>query len=145
MTPTTAFRLLTVVVGMAAAAASADPQPFNDPALPKPYSTGEDAARERDGADKFFVEDDADVLLTLTGEQPGDGFGWVAEGLGDINGDGAGDFIVTAPFFSTNLQSAGKFYVYSGADGALLNSVTSPGVPLLGYSAKDAGDVDGDG
>ncbi|TQV71809.1 hypothetical protein FKG94_19390 [Exilibacterium tricleocarpae] len=93
-----------------------------------------------------FVEADVEVLLTLTGEQTGDNFGWVAEDLGDINGDGANDFIVTAPSFKTNLPfSAGKFYVYSGAEGKLLNSVTSPGVPLLGYSAKDAGDVDGDG
>jgi len=93
-----------------------------------------------------FVESDVIVLQTINGEQPGDGFGWVAEDLGDINGDGANDFIVTSPFFGTNVPfPAGKIYVYSGADGTLLNSVTSPGVPVWGYSAKDAGDVDGDG
>jgi len=94
----------------------------------------------------FFAEEDVEVLLTLNGEQQGDGFGWVAEDLGDINGDGVNDFIVTAPFFTTNVPfPAGKFYVYSGGDGALLNSVTSPGIPVFGYSAKDAGDVNADG
>lgn len=94
----------------------------------------------------LFEESDVSILQTVNGEQPGDGFGWVAENLGDINGDNVNDFIVTAPFFSTNLPfPAGKFYVYSGSDGSLLNSVTSPGVPVLGYSAKDAGDVNGDG
>lgn len=93
-----------------------------------------------------FVENEVEVLLSLFGEQTGDGFGWVAEDLGDINGDEANDFIVTAPFFATNLPfPAGKFYVYSGADGKLLNSVASPGVPIWGYSAKSAGDVNADG
>ncbi|TQV89582.1 FG-GAP-like repeat-containing protein [Aliikangiella coralliicola] len=95
---------------------------------------------------EFFEEPGVNVLNTFTGEQPTDGFGWVAENLGDINNDGVNDFIVTAPFFATNVPfPAGKFYVYSGLDGSVLNSVTSPGIPLWGYSAKDAGDVNGDG
>ncbi|MEO1574477.1 MAG: integrin alpha, partial [Pseudomonadota bacterium] len=116
--------------------------------VPKPATDGSAAGAARAAASEFFVEPDVDVHLTLTGEQPGDGFGWVAESLGDINGDGTADFVVTAPFFITNpsLPSpGGKAYVYSGADGTLLNSVTSPGVPVFGYSAKSAGDVNADG
>ena len=94
----------------------------------------------------LFIEPEIDVLLSLFAEQNNDGFGWVAESLGDINGDGLGDFIVTAPFFSTNIPvPAGKFYVYSGGDGQVLNSVTSPGFAVWGYSAKAAGDVNNDG
>lgn len=133
--------LLAIAAGGPALAAT-----DNSEWIPKPYSDGKTAATERDKAGALFVEGDVDVHLSIAGEQLGDGFGWVAETLGDINGDGADDFIVTAPFFATNLPfAAGRFYVYSGADGAILNSVTSPGVPVLGYSAKGAGDVNGDG
>ncbi|MCO7224207.1 FG-GAP-like repeat-containing protein [Pleionea sp. CnH1-48] len=114
--------------------------------IPKGFAPSPTPAKQALSNAPLFEEPDVTVLMTLTGEQATDGFGWVAEDLGDINGDGAGDFIVTAPFFSTNVPfPAGKIYVYSGADGSILNSVTSPGVPVWGYSAKGAGDVDGDG
>ncbi len=146
MNSTTPLRTLLLATAMLLLPALVSAGEQTSVAVPKPYSDGKASIEARQGISEFFVEKDADVLLTLTSEQPGDGFGWVAESLGDINGDDADDFVVTAPFFVTNLPfSAGKVYVYSGADGALLNSVTSPGVALLGYSAKAAGDVDGDG
>ncbi|MCW8998990.1 MAG: hypothetical protein OQK04_09770, partial [Kangiellaceae bacterium] len=126
---------------------SLNTKPLNNPAAPVASRLDlSQLSLSQTASSEFFEEPDVNVIRTFTGEQNGDGFGWVAENLGDINGDNVNDFIVTAPFFGTNLPfAAGKFYVYSGSDGALLNSVTSPGVPVLGYSAKDAGDVNGDG
>lgn len=93
-----------------------------------------------------FVEPDVAVIHAFTGEQVGDSFGWVAENLDDVNGDGVNDFITSAPFYSidgTTLE--GKIYIYSGADGALLHTAVGSGFELFGYSASRAGDVNGDG
>lgn len=92
-----------------------------------------------------FVEPDVDVLFSAFGEQPGDGFGWVAEDLGDLNGDGASDFITSAPWFASAGSLVGKVYVYSGADGLLLAGHEGNAVELLGYGASLAGDLNGDG
>lgn len=93
-----------------------------------------------------IAEPDAALLYTLSGEQPGSTFGWVGANLGDINGDGVNDIITSAPWFSVDGTTfEGKIYVFSGADGSLLNSATGSGFELLGYSTTSAGDVDGDG
>lgn len=89
-----------------------------------------------------FVEPDVTVLHTFTGDDGAGFFGWVAENLGDLDGDGVNDVITSAPFFDGN---AGKIYVYSGADGTLLNAVTGDGLQVLGYSTSTAGDVNDDG
>lgn len=103
-------------------------------------STGAQAAHPN------FKEADVDVYYGMTGEQSGDGFGWVADPIGDIDSDGIPDFITSAPWYANgDGQTVGKVYVYSGFDGTELYS--EEGVPgeLLGYSATGAGDVDGDG
>lgn len=89
-----------------------------------------------------FVEPDVNIIHTLTGDPGAGTFGWVAEDLGDINGDGVSDLITSAPFFN---GFAGKVYVFSGADGTLLNDVAAGQPALLGYSATTAGDVNNDG
>ncbi|HEX6385874.1 MAG TPA: integrin alpha [Anaerolineae bacterium] len=93
-----------------------------------------------------IAEPDAVIIHSFSGEQVGDGFGWVGADLGDIDGDGVHDFIIPAPFYvDEDGQPAGKVYVYSGRDGALLNTVMGSGAEFLGYSATMAGDVNGDG
>lgn len=97
-------------------------------------------------ADPNFVEPDVDVQYTLFTEQAGSGFGWVGENLGDIDGDGASDFVVTAPFLlDANGNNIGRTYVYSGADGSLIISHTGNPGELMGFSASNAGDLNGDG
>ncbi|MEM7199661.1 MAG: FG-GAP-like repeat-containing protein [Planctomycetota bacterium] len=83
------------------------------------------------------------VIHTLNGQSLGDQFGWVSAPLPDLNGDGAAELVVTAPFRS---NSAGRVYVYSGRDGRFLflKNGRSPG-SVLGHSARPAGDLDGDG
>lgn len=92
-----------------------------------------------------FVEPEAVALHTLTGEEVGDSYGWLAENIGDITGDGVNEFITTAPISSAGGQNAGKIYVYSGLGGPPLH--TDPGNPgeIFGWSGSRAGDVNNDG
>ena len=92
-----------------------------------------------------FVEPDVSVLYTLTSDEAGDGFGFVAEAIGDVNGDGASEIVIGAIGNSSGGPAAGKAFVYSGRDGALLNSVTGSSLDFLGHSVAGVGDVDADG
>jgi len=93
-----------------------------------------------------FAEPDAEVLYTLHGEVAGDSFGWVAEVIGDIDRDGAPDYVIGAPFNDAGGNNAGRAYVYSGRTGRLLHQITgdAPG-QRLGYSIAGPGDLDHDG
>jgi len=95
--------------------------------------------------DNPFVETDAAPLVTLQGETPGDTFGWAGENLGDLDGDGAADFIIAAPTHAGGGPSAGKAYVYSGRTGSLLHSIAGGAQERMGYSVASAGDADSDG
>jgi hypothetical protein len=102
-------------------------------------------AAEAGPATAQFVEPDVSVLYTLTSDQPNDGFGFVAEAIGDINGDGASEIIVGALRNSQGGPLAGKALVYSGRDGALLHAVTGAPFNRLGHAVGGVGDVDADG
>ncbi len=93
---------------------------------------------------QLFVEPGVEVLLTLVEENPGDSFGFVAETIGDIDGDGVPDFIIGAPGFPAGAFD-GKVYVYSGAGGELLNAIEGNPGDSLGFSVVGLGDIDGDG
>ena len=92
-----------------------------------------------------FVEPEALPLVTLRGESPADSFGWTSENLGDLDGDGAADFIVGAIGYPGDGSAAGKAYVYSGRDGRLLHSVAGAARDRLGYAVASAGDANADG
>ena len=78
------------------------------------------------GSGKAFVYSgrNGKVLLTLNAEDPGDSFGRHVDGVGDVNGDGYADVIVGAPGNSAGGKDAGRAYVYSGKDGAVLLTLT---------------------
>jgi hypothetical protein len=86
------------------------------------------------------------LLLTLTGENPGDAFGVGSADAGDVNRDGHDDLVIGAWQYSAVAPSGGRIYLYSGKDGNLLQTITGriPG-ETLGFDAAGAGDVDGDG
>jgi len=69
-------------------------------------------------------------------------FGFAVVGLGDVNGDGLGDYAVGAP--RENGQ-AGRVYVFSGANGALLYTLNSPSTIGFGGSLSVVPDCTGDG
>jgi hypothetical protein len=96
--------------------------------------------------------------LVLTGPQPRALFGFAVAGVGDANGDGFGDLIVTAPAFShpdPSRQGTGRFYLYFG--GPLLDAepdavfdppvvvAGTPGASFVGGNVAALGDANGDG
>ncbi len=89
---------------------------------------------------------DGSEVWSATGENVRDSFGWVVDGVGDINADGIEDVAVCAPGHDDPVNDAGKVYVLSGADGAVLRSWKgSVFQEYLGSSVGAAGDVNGDG
>lgn len=96
------------------------------------------------GAGKAYVYSgkDGKVLLTLGAGDPSEAFGRHVSGTGDINGDGHSDVIVGAPGNSAAGQGAGRAYVYSGKDGAVLLTLDGEkagdafGSAVAGYKGK---------
>src|SRR5690606_16999294 len=75
-------------------------------------------------------------------------FGFAVAGVPDLDGDGRGDLLISAPAESHAAQNDGRAYVFSGATGDLLHTLTSPN-PFSGgnFGGAVAGldDLDGDG
>jgi VCBS repeat-containing protein len=93
----------------------------------------------------------------IGGEADADLFGGSVAAVGDVNGDGLGDFIFGAPGNDETGQDAGAVYLLFGraggfesfamaelTEGALRLTGTSVG-DTLGTAVSRAGDVDGDG
>ena len=76
------------------------------------------------GYAKVFSGRDGKLLLTLRGEAAADRFGAHVSTAGDVNADGFADVMVGAPGNSAGGQGAGRAYVYSGKDGAVLLTLT---------------------
>ncbi len=80
----------------------------------------------------------------------GGGFGWAACGGGDVNNDGVNDVTVGAPLEDpgSSPPDAGRAYVFGGATGTLLWTLSSPAEEdsgMFGHSVSHTGDVDADG
>ncbi|MBT8485669.1 MAG: hypothetical protein HKO59_13275 [Phycisphaerales bacterium] len=100
------------------------------------------------GAGQAFVFSgkDGSVLRTFTGDSGGDQFGTSVIGLGDINGDDHSDVAISAPNDDTAGTNAGRVYVYSGLDSALLCTVDGEtSFDNFGNGLAFVGDVTGDG
>lgn len=90
------------------------------------------------------------VLSGATGEpiatfmgKKGEWLGYSLAGMEDIDGDGRGDFAMSAPFANV---SRGEVRLYSGASGSVLwTQRATEGVWHLGERIAAIGDADGDG
>lgn len=88
--------------------------------------------------------------------QPGDLFGYALAGVGDVDGDGVGDLLATAPAASTMPDPyydpcgsrSGQARLFSGATGALIRQLDGPDGGYsnqFGIAAVAMGDLDRDG
>ncbi|MFC1601452.1 immunoglobulin domain-containing protein [Candidatus Sumerlaeota bacterium] len=91
------------------------------------------------------------LLYTLESPTPQDSgeFGTAVAGIGDINGDGRGDFIVGSPGEDGGVAPlyAGRVHVFSGATGQLIRTLESPNAKVFGnfgISVDAVPDVNGD-
>ena len=89
---------------------------------------------------------DGSVLLDLPGDRDGYSLGSAVTGLGDLNGDGHGDFLAASLGAQGFMTLDNLVYVYSGIDGSVLYRLSSPkDYDLFGFDAAALGDVDLDG
>ncbi len=77
-------------------------------------------------------------------------FGWAVASAGDVNGDGYGDLIVGARYFSSGQNHEGSAFVYHGSSVGLDVSAASmiesnQADAWLGNAVASGGDVNGDG
>ncbi len=87
------------------------------------------------------------TLFVLNGTTPGDWFGISVAGLGDVTGDGTGDFVVGNHYGTPGgVYAAGTATVFTGASGGVL-AVLAGASPnqQFGFSVASAGDVNVDG
>jgi hypothetical protein len=86
------------------------------------------------------------TLFDVTGAT-GDSYGQCCDLVGDMNGDGKGEFLVGAwRDDNGTLSDAGSVFVYSGADGTLLTTIQGTAADdHMGFGSSAAGDVNGDG
>jgi len=92
-----------------------------------------------------FLEPDVQVLHTLQGEANGDFFGYFAQPVPDLDGDGVGELFVGAPYQSFSGGNSGRAYLISGATGVEIRRFIGSAGDYLGTAVGDAGDVNNDG
>jgi hypothetical protein len=85
------------------------------------------------------------VLGAHDGEEPLGQFGWIARNVGDVDGDGADDFVTSAPCAGGPRTTEGCVYLYSSRAGTLLWKHAGKPGEQLGLGVEAAGDVNADG
>lgn len=126
--------------------------PYTDPLQPDIYYKRGEPSRNRVGLSAagsvfIFSGKDGGLLLRLNGTEAHGHFGRTIEILGDINGDSVPDIAVSAPVASPNGRTrAGRVFVYSGKDGALINLFDGPNAGgHFGLALARVHDLNGDG
>jgi len=85
------------------------------------------------------------TVYSIYGVNAGDLFGYSVAALGDVDGDGATDFAVGAPFVTNTVFRQGVVTAYSGNSGNPIYSVYGVSTDTLGLAVAAVGDVSGDG
>lgn len=92
-----------------------------------------------------FLESDVTVIKALQGENSGDNFGLEVMAIGDLNSDGAMEFLVSAPGNDEGALNGGKVYLYDGATQNLIRSHVGARPNAALRNVMPAGDVNSDG
>ena len=88
---------------------------------------------------------DGAVLYESPGENPLDEYGFAIDGAGDVNEDGAPDFLIGAPGHPAGAHT-GRVYLVSGLDGEFLRTFDGEAAgDRFGSDVANAGDLNGDG
>jgi hypothetical protein len=86
------------------------------------------------------------LLHHVEGDASASWFGVGVAGFGDVDGDGFGEFAVTAFRDSQNGHEAGLVRVYSGRSGAVMATMYGvSSADWFGYALASSADMDGDG
>ncbi|HUL18208.1 MAG TPA: FG-GAP-like repeat-containing protein [Steroidobacteraceae bacterium] len=85
------------------------------------------------------------IIHEWRGEAANDQFGWIARNVGDVDGDGVSDVVISAPTHGAGGAHAGRIYVYSGRSGRRLWSADGAAGDELGTGLEAAGDTNQDG
>jgi FG-GAP repeat/FG-GAP-like repeat len=86
------------------------------------------------------------LLHTFVGESANDFFGFDSTGVGDVDGDGQPDILVSAAFADGVGSNSGRAYLYSGRTFALIRTLESERAgDLFGSAVGSTSDVSGDG
>lgn len=98
------------------------------------------------GSVSLFSGRDGRLLRKIWGADQGDQFGHAVAFCGDVDADGADDFIVGAYMADQSWLMAGAATVYSGATGhRIYHWLGDSPRDWFGISVAGAGDIDGDG
>ncbi len=131
---------------------------FDDIAVGAPYADGGGPADDdrgrvyvfRGGNPAGVAPPDSLADIVLTGEAPGDQFGWSLAGSDDLDGDGGADLLVGAPAADgAGGLDHGRDYLFRG--GVALDATPDLTVTgtlaggMLGWSVCGLADFDGDG
>ncbi len=100
-------------------------------------------------AGSVYVHDGATLALLyqFDGASAGAHLGRSVAGIGDVNGDGTGDFLIGAPRNDpTGFTDCGSVWLYSGADGSLIYQFDGAADgDLLGHCVATGFDINADG
>lgn len=100
---------------------------------------------DTDGSVAVYSGKTGRLLFLHRGLLSGAGFGFAVAG-GDVDGDGAADVLVAAPYASSDEQpNAGSVASYSGKDGRLARELWGNSGDAYGWSLANVGDLDKDG
>lgn len=86
------------------------------------------------------------LLYRLDGAAAGDQTGYSLASMGDLNGDGRGDFIVGSPYNDTGATDGGRVRIHAGHNGAVFTTINGASANAhFGFSVAGGRDADSDG